>query len=146
MNRYMNSPFSGGLNDHGPNPFVTDINQATKANPNYRTTLWTGNYLQLTLMCIPAGGEIGLERHPDTDQFLRVESGCGVAMMGPRQDMLNYRQPVKNDSAIFVPAGTWHNVINTGCCPLKLYSIYAPPHHPHGTVHTTKAQADAQGD
>jgi len=97
-------------------------------------------------MCIPPGGEIGLEKHPDTDQFLRVESGQGCAMMGPRQNMLNYRSRVDGDSAVFVPANTWHNVVNCGRAPLKLYSIYAPPHHPHGTVHRTKAQADAEGD
>jgi len=134
------------IKDCGPNPFVTDINQAALANSNYRTTLWTGTHLQATLMCIPAGGEIGLEVHPDTDQFLRVESGNGCAMMGPQRDALHCRCPVKNDSAVFVPAGTWHNIVNTGCGPLKLYTIYAPPHHPHGTVHRTKAQADAQGD
>jgi len=134
------------IQDHGPNPFVNDINRATQANCNFRTTLWTGTHLQSTLMCIPAGGEIGLEVHPDTDQFLRIESGNGCAMMGPRQDALHCRCPVKNDCAVFVPAGTWHNVVNCGRGPLKLYSIYAPPHHPHGTVHRTKAQADAEGD
>lgn len=143
MPNYMNAP--GCQVDYGPKPYVTDISQATLANPNFRTTLWTGSHLQLTLMCIPPGGEIGLEVHKDTDQFMRVEGGCGQALLGPRQNMLS-RQPVKNDSAVFVPAGTWHNLVNTGCCPLKLYSIYAPPHHPHGTVHKTKAQADAEGD
>ena len=135
-----------GYTDYGPNPYVTNIDQATNQNCNFRTTLWTGNHLQLTLMCIPPGGEIGLEKHPDTDQFLRVESGQGCAMMGPRQNMLNYRSRVDGDSAVFVPANTWHNVVNCGRAPLKLYSIYAPPHHPHGTVHRTKAQADAEGD
>jgi len=134
----------GNISDHGPCPFVTDINQATLANPNFRTALWTGTHLQVTLMCIPPGGEVGLEIHPDTDQFLRVESGCGCAMMGPRRCALSYRAPVRDGSAIVIPAGTWHNVVNTGCCPLKLYSIYAPPHHPWGTVHRTKAQADAE--
>ena len=134
------------ITDCGSNPFVTDIARSTDANPNFRTALWTGTHLQLTLMCIPSGGEIGLEVHKDTDQFLRVESGAGCAMMGPRKDALVYRCPVKDDSAVFVPAGTWHNVVNTGCTPLNLYTIYAPPHHPRGTVHRTKAQADAQGD
>ena len=137
---------SNCLTDHGPSPFVVDINRAAAMNPNYRTALWTGNYLQLTVMCIPAGGEIGLEAHPDTDQFLRVESGCGCAMMGPKRDALCLRAPVRDGCAVFVPAGTWHNIVNTGCGPLKLYTIYAPPHHPHGTVHRTKAQADAEGD
>ena len=132
--------------DYGPNPYVTDINQATVANTNYRTALWTGNHLQTTLMSIPPGGDIGAEVHPDTDQFLRIESGSGCAFMGPRQSALGPCRPVKNDSAVFVPAGTWHNVANTGRDPLKLYSIYAPPHHPRGTVQKTKAQAEAQGD
>ena len=135
----------GYIQDHGPHPFVTDISQATNANPNFRTALWTGKFLQTTLMCIPAGGEIGLEVHPDTDQFFRVESGCGCAMLGPRRDALHCRCPVKDGSAVFVPAGAWHNMVNTGCCPLKLYSIYAPPQHPRGTAQRTKAQADAQG-
>lgn len=133
------------MNDYGPEPFVVNIDQATLQNPNYRTALWTGNYLQLTLMSIPVGGEIGLEIHPDTDQFLRIESGNGLTMMGPAKERLNYQRPVGDGYAIFVPAGTWHNVINTGNRPLKMYSIYAPPHHPHGTVQVTKAQADAEG-
>ena len=132
--------------DYGPNPYVTDINKATNENSNYRSTLWTGKYLQSTLMSIPPDGDIGLEVHPDTDQFLRIESGSGCAFMGPQQNAIGTCRPIRNDSAVFVPAGTWHNVVNTGRVPLKLYSIYAPPHHPHGTVHRTKAQADAEGD
>jgi len=132
--------------DHGPNPFVVDINKATLSNDNYRTTIWTGSHLQTTVMNIPAGESIGLEVHPDTDQFLRVESGRGVAQMGSSRDNLFFRQPVYDNSAIFIPAGTWHNVTNTGNRPLKLYSVYAPPHHPWGTVHQTKAIAQAQGD
>ena len=143
LNQRMRSTASNGA-DHGPNPYVTNISRETLSNPNYRKTIWTGEHLQSTVMSIPPGGEIGLEVHLDTDQFLRVESGFGVAMMGPTQNNLNYRQPVRNDVAIFVPAGTWHNVVNTGRIPLKLYSIYAPPHHPHGTVQKTKAQADAE--
>lgn len=129
--------------DYGPCPFVTNIADATVRNNNYRTALWTGNHLQLTLMCIPPCGEIGLEVHPDTDQFLRLEQGQGVVMMGPCKDRLNFKRCVAADDAICVPAGTWHNVINTGRGPLKLYSIYAPPHHPRGTVQRTKAEADA---
>jgi len=128
--------------DYGPNPFVTDIRKAALCNDAFRTALWTGAHLQLTLMCIPAGGDIGLEMHPDTDQFLRVEGGQGMVQMGDSKDRLYFRQPVYDDSAIFIPAGTWHNVTNTGNAPLKLYSIYAPPHHPWGTVHQTKADAE----
>ena len=132
--------------DFGPNPFVTDIAKSTLDNDTYRTALWTGTHLQLTVMCIPVGGEIGLEVHPATDQFLRIEQGNGLAQMGNRKDNLYLQQPVFDDFAIFIPAGTWHNVINTGNKPLKLYSIYAPPHHPFGTIHQTKAIADLEED
>ena len=132
--------------DHGPYPYVTNIAKATGQNQNYRTALWTGCHLQLTLMSIPVRGEIGLEIHPDTDQFLRIEQGSGVAMMGKRKELLDFQQCISADDVILVPAGTWHNVVNKGRCPLKLYSIYAPPHHPHGTVHRTKADADRLGD
>ena len=129
--------------DFGPAPFVTDIAKAAIHNRTFRTALWTGTHLQLTLMCIPVGGDIGLEVHPDVDQFLRIESGRGVTQMGNTKDNLCFQKPVCADCAIFIPAGTWHNIINTGCKPLKLYSIYAPPNHPRGTVHQTKADAEA---
>ena len=132
--------------DFGPEPFVVNIARATQQNPFYRRTLWTGCHLQLTLMCIPPCGEIGLEVHPDNDQFLRLEEGQGIVMMGACRERLNFQRPVCQDDAIFVPAGTRHNVVNTGRTPLKLYAIYAPPHHPHGTVHRTKAESDAKGD
>ena len=132
------------LRDYGPEPFVINIDKATKRNDTFRTALWTGNHLQLTLMSIPVGGEIGVEMHPDTDQFLRIEQGQGLSMMGPSKDNLNFQRNVSKDYAIFVPAGTWHNVVNKGGVPLKLYSIYAPPKHPRGTVHVTKADAAAE--
>ena len=96
-------------------------------------------------MCIPVGGEIGVEVHPNTDQFLRIESGNGTVMMGPAKDRLKDQCQICDGYAIFVPAGTWHNVVNTGNCPLKLYTVYAPPHHPHGTIQATKADADKKG-
>jgi len=132
--------------DYGPAGFVVDINKATLANDNYRTALWTGPHLQLTLMQINPGEDIGLEVHPDNDQFLRIEQGSGVVQMGNAKDNLTFQQPVFNDSAVFVPAGVWHNMTNTGKEPLKLYSIYCPKHHPHGTVHATKAIAEQMGD
>lgn len=131
------------LQDYGANPFVMDINQATKQNDNFRTALWTGDHLQVTLMSIGVGEDIGLEIHPKVDQFLRIEEGQGLVQMGKNKSVLNYEQRVKDDDAIIIPAGTWHNVINTGSTPLKLYSIYAPPNHPYGTVHQTKADAEA---
>ena len=129
--------------DYGPNPFVVDINKATLHNDTFRTAMWTGSYLQLTLMCIPSGESVGLELHPDTDQFLRIEEGQAYVQMGSSKDNLTFKQPAYEDSAIFVPAGMWHNITNTGKGPLKLYSIYAPPHHPWGTVHQTKEIAEA---
>ena len=129
--------------DFGPQPFVVDIEKATLSNENYRTVLWTGDHLQVTLMTIPVGENIGLEVHPHVDQFLRLESGVGVAQMGASPEALNVVQPVFENSAVFVPAGTWHNITNTGHAPMKLYSIYAPANHPHGAVHATKAIAEA---
>ena len=139
-------PYSGGkiVTDYGPKPFVVDINKATLNNNTFRTALWTGKYLQLTVMSIPVGESIGLEAHHDHDQFLRIEDGHGLVQMGDSKDNLYLRQPVYDDSAVFVPAGTWHNITNTGNKPLKLYSIYAPPEHPWGTVHQTKAIAEAE--
>lgn len=128
--------------DFGPNPLVVNINQATLHNNTFRTAIWTGNHLQLTLMCIPVHEDIGLEIHPDVDQFLRIEKGQGLVQIGDSKDHLYFRQPVFEDSAIFIPAGSWHNIINTGSQALKLYSIYAPPNHPRGTVDQTKADAE----
>ncbi len=129
--------------DYGSEPFVVNISRAARQNRSFRTALWTGEHLQLTLMCIPVGGEIGLESHPNLDQFLRIEEGNGFVKMGPRRDDLSYQRNVCENHGVFIPAGTWHNLINTGHKPIKLYSIYAPPQHPKGTVHETKAAADA---
>lgn len=129
------------LKDYGPEPFVVNIEQATIQNDTFRTALWTGKHLQLTLMSIKVGEDIGLEMHPDVDQFIRIEQGQGLAMMGDCPERLNFQQKVSDDYAIFIPVGKWHNLINTGNTPLKLYSIYAPPEHPHGTVHLTKEDA-----
>lgn len=129
--------------DHGPEPYVVNIEKATKKNNTYRSALWTGRHLQVTLMSINVGEDIGLEVHPTDDQFLRIEQGQGIVQMGDFKDQLNYVKKVSDNFAIMVPAGKWHNVTNTGNIPLKLYSIYAPPHHPHGTVHVTKADAIA---
>ena len=93
-------------------------------------------------MSIPVGGDIGTEMHADLDQFLRIESGYAEVAMGECKDNLNYRQRVNDNYAVIVPAGTWHNIMNIGNVPLKLYSIYAPVQHPFGTVHKTKADAE----
>lgn len=130
-------------NDYGNDPFVANIEKATEQNNNFRTTLWTGTYMQTTLMSIEPGSSIGLEIHPDTDQFLKIESGMGQVFMGKARENLNFRQNIREGFAIFVPAGTWHNVVNTGKLPIKLYSVYAPPHHPRGTVNDTKSAAES---
>ena len=129
--------------DFGPCPYVVNIEEATLENPFFRRAIWTGEHLQLTLMCIRPGGEIGLEMHPNTDQFLRLEQGEGRVMMGKTRDCLKFQRDVSANSAIFIPAGTWHNLVNTGDEPIKLYSIYAPVQHPPGTIHCTKADSDA---
>lgn len=131
------------LKDYGPEPYVVNISEVTKKNNTFRSALWTGKHLQLTLMSINVGEDIGLEVHPNTDQFIRIEEGQGLVKMGDRKDMLYFEEKVYDDFAIFIPAGKWHNIINTGKQPLKLYSIYAPPNHPKGTVHQTKAIAEA---
>jgi mannose-6-phosphate isomerase-like protein (cupin superfamily) len=131
------------MQDHGPEPYVVDIEDATLSNDTFRTALWTGAHLQLTVMSIPVSGEVGLEMHDDRDQFLRIESGKARVQMGPERDDLRFDREVEDDWVILVPAGSWHNVTNLGDEPLKLYSLYAPPEHPKGTVHKTKAESDA---
>lgn len=131
------------LKDYGPEPFVVNIEEATKQNNNFRTALWTGENLQVTLMSINVGEDIGLEIHPTVDQFIRIEEGQGLVKMGDSKDNLDFEERVYDDYAIMIPAGKWHNVINTGNTPLKLYAIYAPPEHPRGTIHKTKEDAEA---
>lgn len=131
--------------DYGPEPFVFNINHATNMNQNFRTTLWTGRDMQLTLMSIPVRGDIGVEMHPDVDQFIRIESGHAKVYMGGCQNALREAGTVNENYAIIIPAGTWHNVVNIGNRPLKVYSLYAPPQHPFGTVHKTKSDAEHEG-
>ena len=128
--------------DKGPNPHVVDIEKATLDNEAFRDTLWTGKNLQLTVMTIPVGGEIGAEIHDDHDQFLRLEEGELRAQIGPSEDNLEVDEVIKADWAAFVPAGKWHNFVNEGSEPAKLYSIYAAPDHVKGTIHETKEDAD----
>ncbi|PFG28484.1 mannose-6-phosphate isomerase [Corynebacterium renale] len=123
--------------DHGPNPLKFDIEKATLDNEAFRDTLWTGKYMQLTVMAIPAGGEIGAEIHDDHDQFLRLEGGRIRVMIGASEDDLEIDEIAEDDDAIFVPAGKWHNFVNEGEETVKLYSIYAAPEHKHGTHHET---------
>ena len=128
--------------DFGLHPYVANMEQIAVQNYHFRIAAWTGDYLQMTLMCIPACGEIGLEIHEDTDQLIRVEQGCAVVKMGKCKDNLDFCRNLRRGDAVFVPAGTWHNVSNTGRGALKVTSVYAPPHHPRGTVQHTKADAE----
>ena len=130
------------LKDFGAEPTVLNIEAYTLTNSNFRTALWTGTKLQTTVMTIPVGGDVGLEKHPDTDQFLRIEEGKAQVVMGDTEQSLTFVKTAEKDFAIFVPAGKWHNIINTGDKPLKLYSIYSPVEHPHGTVHLTQEDAE----
>lgn len=123
--------------------WVGDIERATLGNSTFRTVLFTGSNMQLTVMRLAPGEEIGLEMHGDRDQFLRVEAGQARITLGPSKDAVADTHEVEADWAVIVPAGTWHNVINAGSSDLQLYSLYAPPEHPDGTVHRSKADADA---
>ena len=130
--------------DYGDEPFIANISNLSCGNPYYRRILWTGEHLQVSLMSIPVGEEVGLEQHPDNDQFIRVESGCAQVYMGQNEQNLNIQKRINGDFAVMVPAGIWHNVKNIGNTPLKIYTVYAPPHHPKGTVHETRKVAEEQ--
>ncbi len=125
--------------------WVGNIEEATTGNTYFREALFTGTALQLTVMSLEPGEEIGVEMHDDRDQFIRVEAGRATLTLGPSKDEVTETHHLEDDWAVIVPGGTWHNVVNDGDENLKLYSIYAPPEHPAGTVHKTKAEADAAG-
>ena len=140
--RHRNCGKHPEIRDYGCEPFIFNINHATKMNENFRTTLWTGEYLQLTVMSIPASCDIGIEMHSDVDQFIRIESGRAKVYMGSCRNNLQEKACVDGNYAVIIPAGTWHNIVHVGKQPLKLYSLYAPPKHPFGTVHQTKGDAE----
>ncbi len=123
--------------------WAENIEDKTVNNTNFRTVLWTGKHSQLTVMSIKPGEDIGLEVHPEVDQFLRFEQGTARVEAGPSREDLNETHQVEDNWAVIVPAGTWHNIINTGAGELKVYSIYSPANHPNGAVHVTKADAEA---
>lgn len=123
--------------------WVGDVERATVENATFRTVLYTGTHLQLTVMSLQPGESVGWEMHDHLDQFLRIERGTGTLRLGTSADDIAEEHTVADDWAMIVPAGTWHDVINTGDDELKLYSVYGPPDHPDGTVHATKADADA---
>ena len=117
--------------------FADDIEKLTEENDNFRQVLYTGQNIQLVLMAIQPGEDIGEEVHEDRDQFFRFEQGSGEVMID------GVTNQVKADDGVIVPAGANHNVVNTGSEPLRLYTIYGPPEHLDGTIHKTKADADA---
>lgn len=123
--------------------WVENIEKLTKDNTNFRTVIHTGEHGQLTVMSIPPGGEVGWEAHSHLDQFLRLEQGTARLDFGESSDTVDESHEVEDDWALIVPAGVWHNVVNIGEKDLKLYSIYSPPEHLAGTLHRTKAEADA---
>lgn len=129
------------VSDLGPGPSFFDLGAESRANDNYRAVAWSGQYLQVTLMSIPPGESIGLEAHPETDQFVRLDGGRGHLVMGPAKDDLPIHQDVHDGWAVMVPAGTWHDVVNTGDEPLKLFTVYAPVHHASGIVQPTPDDA-----
>jgi mannose-6-phosphate isomerase-like protein (cupin superfamily) len=134
------------IEDIGPKPQSFDLEEATRANPNYRTVTWSGRYLQLTLMSIAPGKDIGLEMHAETDQFLRLDAGRGRVAMGPSKDHLTFTREVSDGDCVLVPAGTWHNVTNIGKEPMQLYAIYAPAHHKPGKIHVTAHESESDKD
>lgn len=116
--------------------FLGNIEDRTEENRDFRRVLYTGPHLQLVLMSLQPGDELGEEVHPHTDQFFRVEDGRGEAVIDGDVTV------IKSDTALVIPAGTRHNLRNTGSKPLKLYTLYAPPQHPDGTVHPTREDAE----
>jgi mannose-6-phosphate isomerase-like protein (cupin superfamily) len=143
---YDRKEYQMTIQDIGPQPQSFNLEAETVENPNYRTVAGSGRYLQLTLMSIPAGSDIGLEMHPETDQFLRLDAGRGRVQMGRTRDNLEFEQEVSDGWCILVPAGTWHNVTNSGSEPMQVYAIYAPAHHQPGKIQATAADAAADTD
>lgn len=121
-----------------PEPFVGDIHCAALQNNAFRRVYWTGKYMQITLMCIPCNEDIGLEMHRDTDQMIRIEQGQAIVKMGNCRENLGKCMTLKQGDVVCIPAGVWHNIINTGSCALKLSTVYAPPHHRRDLVQKTK--------
>ena len=117
--------------------YIDDIEHRAEENVDFRRVLYTGKHMQLVLMSLQPGEDIGEETHHDVDQFFRVEQGKGEVLIDGR------KTTIESDTAFVVPAGARHNITNTGDKPLKLYTVYGPPNHADGTVHVTKADAEA---
>lgn len=128
--------------DCGPEPLIVNVEEKAIENDCFRKALWTGRYAQMTLMSIPPCVEVGLEIHRDTDQIITVQHGCALVRFGKCECRPEDEQMLEKGDTVFIPAGTWHNIINKGRCDMKLSSVYAPPHHPRGLVQSTKEEAD----
>lgn len=129
-------------NDKGKEPWVMNIEESTIENPHYRIAEWTGESLQMVLMSLKPGEVIVLERHDQVDQFIRIEQGEAQVLMGKDKKELSYEKTVSDDWAIFVPAGFYHKITNSGNNDLKLYTIYAPAVHPKGVLNKTFKEAE----
>ncbi|MEM3421865.1 MAG: cupin domain-containing protein [Candidatus Hadarchaeum sp.] len=129
--------------DYGKQPWVVNLEDLTVKNEHFRVAKWTGRNLQMTVMSLKAGEEIGLEKHDKGDQFIRVEQGIARVVMGRSKNKMTFDKKVSDGWAIFIPRGFWHNVVNEGDGPLKVYVIYAPPEHPTGTLHKAFKESQA---
>ena len=130
------------ITDIGPQPNSFDLETATAGNDTYRTVVWTGTYLQVTLMSIPPGESIGLEMHPGDRPVPPPRRRPGQGTDGPCRGQFTFEQDVTDGWCVLVPAGTWHDVTNTGDGPMRLYAIYAPVHHAAGKVQPTAVDAE----
>ncbi len=129
------------ITDVGPDPLVVNIANVVDENEYFRSALWTGNNLQVTVMNIKPGEDIGAEIHEE-DQFIKIEDGRATVFIGRSAEDFYYQRLIDRDFAVIIPAGTWHNIKNSADAPLKLYSVYAPPHHKKGTTHTTRKESE----
>ena len=120
--------------------FVTNLEEKTMQNAYFRQVLYTAPHSQLVVMAISPGEDIGMEVHPQHDQFIRIESGTGKAILNGEESVL------ADGSAVVIPAGTQHNIVNTGSSVMKLYTVYSPPEHRDGIIHETKADAQASDE
>ena len=129
-------------NDFDGKPSLINIHNEALCNTYFRKEIWTGEHLQITVMSIPVGGEIGLEMHDNLDQFIKIENGCANVYMGKCKHKVAFTGKINSNYAIVIPSGMWHNIINACSCPLKVYSVYTPPKHPVDTIHKTKLDSD----
>ena len=127
--------------DNGKKPYMVNIQDVTAQNDNFRTAIWTGEKLQLTVMSIQPNDEAGLEVHEGIDQFIRIEEGQGICKMGSTKDNLDFERSITKGDAVLVPMNMWHNIINTGGQSLKLYTLYSGQEHEEGTIHFSREDA-----